>query len=253
MSHGWICVHRKLLEWEWFDDHNTFRLFMYLMLKANHQDKNWKGITIKRGQHLTSLDKMVVGSGLTKSQIRTSINKLKSTQEIAHHSNAQHTVITIINYDLYQAADTQVSTPVTHESHTNRTRIAPNNNDNNDNNEKKQNTDTASVKTNVPHQEVLDSFHEILDMLPKVQVYSDKRKAMVKGFFKKRTAEAKKDFTVENLAAYFNYIKHNCTWMLYPREDYSGSVRKPRSFDYIMSDRCYIAVKEQRHDDMGKK
>lgn len=135
MSQGWICVHRKLLDWEWFDDHNTFRLFMYLMLKANHQDKNWKGITIKRGQHLTSLDKIVAGSGLTKSQIRTSINKLKSTHEIAHSSNAQHTVITIINYDLYQYGDTHISTPVTHESHTNDTRMTPNNNDNNENKE----------------------------------------------------------------------------------------------------------------------
>ncbi len=135
MSQGWICVHRKLLEWEWFDDHNTFRLFMYLMLKANHQDKNWKGILIKRGQHLTSLDKIVAGSGLSKSQIRTAINKLKSTREIAHDSNAQHTVITIINYDLYQASDTQNSTPVTHESHTNDTPMTPNNNDNNGNND----------------------------------------------------------------------------------------------------------------------
>lgn len=135
MSQGWICVHRKLLEWEWFDDHNTFRLFMYFMLKANHQDKNWKGILIKRGQHLTSLDKIVAGSGLSKSQIRTAINKLKSTREIAHDSNAQHTVITIINYDLYQASDTQNSTPVTHESHTNDTPMTPNNNDNNGNND----------------------------------------------------------------------------------------------------------------------
>lgn len=139
MTNGWICVHRKLLEWEWFDDHNTFRLFMYLMLKANHQDKNWKGIQIKRGQHITSLDKIASGSGLTKSQVRTSLNKLKSTHEIAHHSNAQHTVITVVNYDSYQASDTQNDTLVTRESHTNDIRMTPNNNDNNDNNDKKVN------------------------------------------------------------------------------------------------------------------
>lgn len=137
MSQGWICVHRKLLDWEWFDDHNTFRLFMYFMLKANHQDKKWKGILIKRGQHLTSLDKIVLGSGLSKSQIRTAINKLKSTHEIAHETNAQHTVITIINYNLYQASDTQVSTPVTHQSHTDDTPVTPNNNVNNENNDNK--------------------------------------------------------------------------------------------------------------------
>ncbi len=136
MSQGWICVHRKLLEWEWFSDHNTFRLFMYFMLKANHQDKKWKGILIKRGQHLSSLDAICLGSGLSKSQVRTSIKKLKSTHEIAHKSNKQHTVITVINYDLYQASDTQVSTRMTHKSHTNDTQVTPNNNDNNDNNDK---------------------------------------------------------------------------------------------------------------------
>lgn len=137
MTQGWICVHRQLLEWEWFSDHNTFRLFVYFMLKANHQDKRWKGILIKRGQHLTSLDAICSGSGLTKSQVRTSIKKLKSTHEIAHESNKQHTVITVINYNLYQSNDTQVSTRVTHESHTNDTRVTTNNNDNNKNNNNK--------------------------------------------------------------------------------------------------------------------
>jgi hypothetical protein len=104
------------------------------MLKANHQDKKWKGILIKRGQHLTSLDAISAGSGLTKSQVRTSIKKLKSTHEIAHESNKQHTVITVINYNLYQSGDTQVSTPMTHESHTSDTPMTPNNNVNNENN-----------------------------------------------------------------------------------------------------------------------
>lgn len=140
MTQGWICVHRQLLEWEWFSDHNTFRLFVYFMLKANHKDKKWKGILIKRGQHLTSLDAICSGSGLTKSQVRTSIKKLKSTHEIAHESSKQHTVITVINYNLYQSSDTQVSTQVAHESHTSDTQVTPNNNDNNENNVDNSNT-----------------------------------------------------------------------------------------------------------------
>lgn len=110
---------------------------------------------------------------------------------------------------------------------------------------------TIGDKSPVPHQEVLDSFHEILDMLPRVQIYSDKRKTLVRGFFKKRTSESGKEFTVQNFRAYLNYIKTNCTWMLYPNKDFNGNIRKPRDFDYVISDRCYIAVKEQRHDDKG--
>ena len=43
MNIGWISLHRKTLEWEWFDDHNTFRIFVTLLLIANHKDKKWKG------------------------------------------------------------------------------------------------------------------------------------------------------------------------------------------------------------------
>lgn len=248
MSQGWICVHRKLLEWEWFDDHNTFRLFMYLMLKANHQDKNWKGILIKRGQHLTSLDKIVIGSGLSKSQIRTSIKKLKSTHEIAHHTNAQHTVITIINYDLYQASDTHVSTQVTRESHTNDTPVTPNNNANNE-----KQKDNSRKQPSISSQSVVDSYHEILPMLAGVKVVSEKRKTAIRNFFRKRSSEKGGEFTVDNFRSYLSYIANNCQWMLEDRPNGQGGYWKAKNFDYILKDDCYIAVKEQRFDNMENK
>ena len=173
MSQGWICVHRKLLEWEWFDDHNTFRLFMYFMLKANHKDKKWKGILIKRGQHLTSLDAISLGSGLTKSQVRTSIKKLKSTHEIAHESNKQHTVITVINYNLYQASDTQVSTQVTHESHTSDTQVTPNNNVNNENN-----VNTLS-QSEIPVNDIVNIYNEVCTNMPEVKKVTSKQKRFI--------------------------------------------------------------------------
>lgn len=198
MTQGWICVHRQLLEWEWFSDHNTFRLFVYFMLKANHQDKKWKGILIKRGQHLTSLDAISAGTGLTKSQVRTSIKKLKSTHEIAHESNKQHTVITVINYSLYQSSDTQVSTRVTHESHTNRTRVTPNNNDNNDNNEKKSNI----------HQLVADSWNEVFkDDLSLVSKVTQKRKAAINGCIAEMKGTEHDFSKVETWTRLFVYAK----------------------------------------------
>lgn len=133
---GWIKLHRQLLEWEWYDDINVCRLFIHCLLKANHADNKWKGKLIKRGQFITSLDKLVSETGLSKSQIRTCLKKLKSTHEIAHETTSQHTVITIENYDSYQGDDTRDSTPVTHESHTDSTQIASNKNDKNDNKKK---------------------------------------------------------------------------------------------------------------------
>ena len=147
MYQGWISLHRQLLEWEWYSDINTSRLFIHCMLKANHQPAKWRGIAIDRGQFITSLDKLSAETSLTKSQIRTALKKLISTHEIAQESGTQHTVITIVNYDLYQPDSTRGDTPVTRESHTDDTQIAPNNNNNNkktDNNgNKKQRVSTV--------------------------------------------------------------------------------------------------------------
>ena len=113
---GWIKLHRSMLDWEWYSDVNVCRLFMHFILVANHKDTKWRGIDIKRGQRLTSLNSLESETGLTKSQIRTAIKKLISTQEIAQQSHAQHTVFTIVNYDSYQGDDTVSDTPMAHGS-----------------------------------------------------------------------------------------------------------------------------------------
>lgn len=101
-SYGWIKLHRSLLSWEWWDDVNTTRLFIYCLLKANAEDKSWHGQMIKRGTFVTSVDSLVVGTRLTIQQVRTSLNKLKTTGEITSKSTNKNTTITICNYEKYQ-------------------------------------------------------------------------------------------------------------------------------------------------------
>lgn len=131
---GWIKLHRELLDWEWYDDLNTSRLFIHLMLTANHKDNKWRGICIKRGSRLTSLDKLSSETNLSVSKIRTSIKKLISTNEISSKSHSQHTVFTMINYSKYQSDDKHIDKPLANETQANDKRIATNNNVKNDNN-----------------------------------------------------------------------------------------------------------------------
>jgi len=133
---GWIKLHRGLLNWEWYDDINTSRLFIHLMLTVNHKDNKWRGIEIKRGSRLTSLDKLSSETNLSVSKIRTSIKKLISTNEIANKSHSQYTVFTMINYDEYQGDDRQYDKPVTNGSQVNDKQIATNKNEKNKNNDK---------------------------------------------------------------------------------------------------------------------
>jgi len=112
MGNGWIKIHRKILEWEWYDDANTFKLFMHLMLTANHAPKNWRGQVIERGQKLTSRAKLSAETKLSEQQIRTCLERLKSTNEITIQATKRQTVITLCNYDTYQSTADDVNQPI---------------------------------------------------------------------------------------------------------------------------------------------
>lgn len=103
MEDGWIKIYPyRLLEWEWYDDANMFRLFMHLLLKANYKDKQWHGITIKRGQLVTSLVNLSIETGLSIRNIRTCLEKLTSTGEIDKQVTRKFTLITVCKYCKYQ-------------------------------------------------------------------------------------------------------------------------------------------------------
>ena len=91
------------MKWEWYDDPNTCRLFIHLLLTANHEPKSWRGLTIERGQKLTSRAKLARETKLSEQEIRTCLDRLKSTSELTIQSTNRQTVITLCNYDSYQS------------------------------------------------------------------------------------------------------------------------------------------------------
>jgi hypothetical protein len=101
-SQGFIKIHRQITEWEWFSDHNTFRLFIYLLLTANFEDRKWRGILIKRGQIVIGRTELAKSTHLTEQQVRTSLNKLKSTNEITIKTTNKFSVVELVNYNVYQ-------------------------------------------------------------------------------------------------------------------------------------------------------
>lgn len=102
MNVGWIKLHRQILNWEWYSDTNTFRLFLHLILTANYKDQKHQGKLIKKGSLLTGRDKLSYETGLSVREVRTCLERLKSTNEIAIKSNSKGTEIQIVNYDKYQ-------------------------------------------------------------------------------------------------------------------------------------------------------
>lgn len=139
---GWIKVHRKLVDWEWYNDINVKVVFLHLLLTANHKEKQWKGQTILRGQKLTSIEHLADDVGLTFQQTRTALKKLKSTHEITIKTTNKNTLITIEKFNNYQFEidednkqnNKQFNNLITNNQQTNNKQITTNKNEKNDNN-----------------------------------------------------------------------------------------------------------------------
>ena len=99
---GFIVLHRSLLDWEWYADKNTKCLFLHLLLTANFEDKKWRGVDVKRGQVISGRIELAKSTGLTEREIRTSLSKLKATNELTIKSTNKFSLITLTNYSLYQ-------------------------------------------------------------------------------------------------------------------------------------------------------
>ena len=106
---GWIKLHRKIQDWQWYSDSNTFRLFIHLLLSANHKPQSWKGVVIGRGELATGRQSLSAQTGLSEQSVRTSLERLKSTNEITIKSTSKYSIVTIVNYDTYQFNDVEIN------------------------------------------------------------------------------------------------------------------------------------------------
>ena len=105
----WIKLDRNIIQWRWFTDANTFRVFIFLLLTANIEDKDFKEYTIPRGSVATSMGKIAETLDISYKNVRTAIAHLENTQEVAIKKRPKFLEISILNYDKYQQAGNQTA------------------------------------------------------------------------------------------------------------------------------------------------
>jgi hypothetical protein len=101
-TNGFIKIHRKLLKWEWYDDVPTKTLFLHLLMTVNFTPGRYHGHDIPAGSGVYGLHKLREETGLSIQQIRTSLKKLESTQEINKQTTNKFSIISITRWDEYQ-------------------------------------------------------------------------------------------------------------------------------------------------------
>lgn len=142
MLHGWIMLHRKILDNWVAQEPEMFAVWIRILLEANHVDTkrmfNGCHIEIKRGQLIFGLNAFSLKSGVSENKVRRYINLLEKDGMINRLKTNKYSLISIVNFDSYQGDNSQ-TTGEPH-SNDNQTTLKPqhrNNvkNDNNDNNE----------------------------------------------------------------------------------------------------------------------
>ena len=88
-------------DWEWYENTNVFRLFYHCLLHTNLEDKRYCGKEIKAGQFVSSITRISAETGLTESQVRTALKKLKDTGYISTKSTNKYTIYTVNEYQNY--------------------------------------------------------------------------------------------------------------------------------------------------------
>lgn len=234
-NNGYIKLDRKILKWGWYDDANTFRLFVHLLLTANYVDSEYRGRVIKRGQLAVGRNQLSNQLNISVQAVRTALNHLISTNEITIETNPQGSIITIKNYDKYQkptnkstdnqpTTNQQLTNGATNKSTTSKEYIR---NNKKDKNIKKgmsirtRETDTHD-KTDFNFQDVVDLYNTICVSLKKVKAVTPSMKDNI--------ANVQKRFVGIDFKAVFEQVEKsdfltgrksgwrgcNLTWILNP-------------------------------------
>ena len=107
-SKGAVWLDRQILEWEWLGDAYVLKLFVVMIILANHKAKNCNGISIPRGSFMTSVEQLSIRAKMSTKSVKNCLKKLVSTGEITDQVKPnKYRIITINNYDKYQSVGSQ--------------------------------------------------------------------------------------------------------------------------------------------------
>lgn len=179
----YIKLFRQITDWEWYQDTNTFKVFLHLLITANRFPKRWRGHEIDTGQKITSVAKIAAETGLSIKNVRTALKHLQNTKEISLKTANKWTLVTIENYALYQGDDEVCGKQVANKGQTSGKQVATNKK------ERKKESKNVYSSTTYLCQNVVENYNRICVSLPRVEKLTDKRKTHINARLKEHSQD----------------------------------------------------------------
>lgn len=165
MTGGFIKLSRRIRQWGWYKDLNTFKVFMEIILSANFADGVFLGIDVKRGQLLVSVQCLASDAGVSYQSARTAVKHLISTGELTSCQRGKFTLFTVVNYEKYQMPNEVVNEEVTSYQRDTNEELTSNQrqyNNNNKNNNNKNNNNNNKNKSNGEERELYGRHKNVI-------------------------------------------------------------------------------------------
>lgn len=135
---GWVKLYRKLLSSNIFQNEKLLKVWIWCLLKASHKECTQlvgrQTINLKEGQFVFGRKKASEELKMKESTVRDYILLLKNLRNIDIQSDNKFSVVTVLNWELYQIDDKKSDSKSDNKSTTNQQQINTNKNVKNDNN-----------------------------------------------------------------------------------------------------------------------
>ena len=223
-----------MTSWEWYQDANTTRVFIHLLLNANLEESRFKNHVIPKGSLVIGRKSLAETLGITEQNVRTALNHLKSTNEITIKSTNRFSIVTIVNWEKYQINKKQSTNKVTN----NLTNNQPTTNQQLTTEKEYKNKELKNIKEEIHKEEIpINSYEAVQELFNKTCIFfkpcsvitktrSDKLKILLK------------QFSIEDIRVVFE--KANNSTFLQGKNEYGWVA----TFDWLIEIDNFVKVKE---------
>lgn len=278
MERGYVKLWRKALDSGLLQNGPAWQLCGYLLLKASHKSRKsiFGGVVcdLQAGEAVFGRSKAANDLCLSEQQIRTALNLLKKMEILTTRATNKFTVISFVNWGKYQdeqpATNQQDNTQATSTQPTlNHIQECKNINTSTDSYESVVDATAstpeqltlqveakaepkARAKNSVPpcpHQQILDMYHELLPVLPRMKVWDKARKGNMGARWRERWEAKAFSSQAEGLDYFrrmFEYVGRECDFLMGRVTDRDG---KPffASLDWIAMPKNFAKIIEGKY------
>jgi len=236
MENGFIKIHRSILNWEWYDDPNTMRVFIHLLLNAQWEDSRYHGYEVPKGSLVIGRKELSEELGITERAVRTALNHLKTTNEVTIKTTNKFSVVTIVNWEKYQCSDSEVTNKTTNKRPTSDQQVT-NERPTTDHIKEYKEIKNIRIEEEKKEESILDLYNSVCYLLKPCSILTKTRLEKVKSLLEK--------FTPDEIKSVFE--KANKSDFILGKNDRGWKA----TFDWLIDIDNFVKVKDGNFDNVS--